>query len=166
MCGVMTYVMKFFPAGSSVQLANRRVWDPRQMSKRKNIPGLVVLLTGCWFSLYKVRGAPIVGAQCPAYSAQLTLRVRTEVNLTLNPILFRCVCAWHPRFRWWVYIGAEQRRSAPVSGRLWSGKETAPGLGTNHLPGSAPPHLPLMATVCASHALRVVGGLCGASWRL
>jgi hypothetical protein len=42
------------------------------------------------------------------------------------------------RFRWWVYIGAEQRRSAPVSGRSWSGKETAPGLGTNHLPGSAP----------------------------
>ena len=151
---------------SSVQLANRRVWDPRQMSKRKNIPGLVVLLTGCWFSLYKVRGAPIVGAQCPAYSAQLTLRVRTEVNLTLNPILFRCVCAWHSRFRWWVYIGAEQRRSAPASGRSWSGKETAPGLGTNHLPGSAPLSPSPHGHCVGSQALRVVGGLCGASWRL
>ena len=77
------------------------------------------------------------------------LRVRTEVNLTLNPILFRCVCAWYSRFRWWVYIGAEQRRSASASGRSWSGNETAPGLGTNHLPGSAPLHLPLMATVWA-----------------
>jgi hypothetical protein len=53
------------------------------------------------------------------------------------------------RFRWWVYIGAEQRRSASASGRSWSGKETAPGLGTNHPPGSAPLHLPLMATVWA-----------------
>ena len=82
---------------SSVQLANRRVWDPRQMSKRKNIPGLVVLLTVCWFSLYKVRGIPIVGAQCPAHSAQPPPRVRTEANLTLNPptsvsIWNGCVC--------------------------------------------------------------------------
>ena len=60
-------------------------------------PGLVVLLTVCWFSLYKVRGIPIVGAQCPAHSAQPPPRVRTEANLTLNPptsvsIWNGCVC--------------------------------------------------------------------------
>ena len=77
-----------------MQLPNQR----RSMSlKIKFCPGLVVLLTVCWFSLYKVRGIPIVGAQCPAYSAQTPLRVRTEANLTLNPptsvsIWNGCVC--------------------------------------------------------------------------